>query len=100
MFEYGYSYSYTLFFCCVQYSNTTFLKTKIMRAIIEKKTCFVEVNEKFAELVSTTYILGIPIYRDSKNITAPYGTEYSLDEKEIKSYYVSQILLGAIRYRH
>ena len=58
------------------------------------------INEKFAELVSTTYILGIPIYRDSKNITAPYGTEYSLDEKEIKSYYVSQILLGAIRYRH
>lgn len=70
-----------------------------MKAIIEKRTQFLEANEKFSELVSTTYLLGIPIYRDSKKITSPYGAEHSLDEKEIKSYYVSQIILGAIRYR-
>ena len=54
-----------------------------MKALVEKKTQFIEVNEKFSELVTTTYFLGVPVFRNSKKLTAPYGTSLSFDEKEI-----------------
>lgn len=70
-----------------------------MKALVEKKTQFIEVNEKFSELVTTTYFLGVPVFRNSKKLTAPYGTSLSFDEKEIKSYYANKIIVDALRYR-
>ena len=70
-----------------------------MKALVEKKTQFIEVNEKFSELVTTTYFLGVPVFRNSKKLTATNGTSLSFDEKEIKSYYVNKIIVDALRYR-
>lgn len=81
MFEYGYSYSYTLFFCCVQYSNTTFLKTKIMNNVTS--TDIVLSNYKSFEELTTD------IMRASKNIPLNFvgisgniNVDYRGDEDE------------------
>lgn len=72
---------------------------KIMKAIVEKKTEFVDVNSKFTELVSTTYFLGIPIHRDSKKFTVPYAEE-SFEDKEIKELYIKRSVYSSFACGH
>lgn len=70
-----------------------------MKAIIEKKTEFIEVNSKFTELVSTTYLLGMPIHRDSKKFTVTHAEE-SFDDKEIKELYIKRSVYSAFACGH
>lgn len=70
-----------------------------MKAIIEKKTEFVEVDSKFTELVSTTYFLGIPMHRDSKKFTATYAGE-PLEEQAIKEHYIRRSVYSSFACGH
>ena len=86
MFEYGYSYSYTLFFCCVQYSNTTFLKTKIMRAIIEKKTEIIASYQSVIDLNGYSKdFFRIPVFYTRRFLTIPADVPKSEISEELHS---------------
>lgn len=42
-----------------------------MKALVEKKVRFVDNNEDYIDVQTTLYLLGLPIYRQSKKFVPP-----------------------------